>query len=170
MKKEDKFFSRKIGLKNKIQGIFEETLSKGTVSIITWLAVVMILIVVLFSFVQIVMNLKPNADVDSLNLFEAMWQNFVHVIDTGALGNDQLWGYRIVSIIVTLFGVLIFGALVGVLTTGLDNLFIEIRKGKTEIVKKDFTLILGWNPTIFKIISELVISNANHKNKKIVIL
>ena len=170
MKKEDKFFSRKIGLKNKIQGIFEETLSKGTVSIITWLAVVMILIVVLFSFVQIVMNLKPNADVDSLNLFEAMWQNFVHVIDTGALGNDQLWGYRIVSIIVTLFGVLIFGALVGVLTTVLDNLFIEIRKGKTEIVKKDFTLILGWNPTIFKIISELVISNANHKNKKIVIL
>ena len=170
MKKEDKFFSRKIGLKNKIQGIFEETLSKGTVSIITWLAVAMILIVVLFSFVQIVMNLKPNADVDSLNLFEAMWQNFVHVIDTGALGNDQLWGYRIVSIIVTLFGVLIFGALVGVLTTGLDNLFIEIRKGKTEIVKKDFTLILGWNPTIFKIISELVISNANHKNKKIVIL
>ena len=167
MKKEDKFFSRKIGLKNKIQGIFEETLSKGTVSIITWLAVAMILIVVLFSFVQIVMNLKPNADVDSLNLFEAMWQNFVHVIDTGALGNDQLWGYRIVSIIVTLFGVLIFGALVGVLTTGLDNLFIEIRKGKTEIVKKDFTLILGWNPTIFK---ELVISNANHKNKKIVIL
>ena len=170
MKKEDKFFSRKIGLKNKIQGIFEETLSKGTVSIITWLAVAMILIVVLFSFIQIVMNLKPNADVDSLNLFEAMWQNFVHVIDTGALGNDQLWGYRIVSIVVTLFGVLIFGALVGVLTTGLDNLFIEIRKGKTEIVKKDFTLILGWNPTIFKIISELVISNANHKNKKIVIL
>ena len=94
MKKEDKFFSRKIGLKNKIQGIFEETLSKGTVSIITWLAVVMILIVVLFSFVQIVMNLKPNADVDSLNLFEAMWQNFVHVIDTGALGNDQLWGLQ----------------------------------------------------------------------------
>ena len=84
--------------------------------------------------------------------------------------NDRLWGYRIVSAVVTLLGVLIFGALVGVLTTGLDNLFIEIRKGKTEIVKKDFTLILGWNPTIFKIISELVISNANHKNKKIVIL
>lgn len=170
MKKEDKFFGKKIALKNKIQGIFEETLSKGTVSIITWLAVAMISIVVLFSFVQVFMNLKPNDNVDKLNLFEAMWQNFVHVIDTGALGNDQLWEYRIVSIIVTLFGVLIFGALVGVLTTGLDNLFIEIRKGKTEIVKKDFTLILGWNPTIFKIISELVISNANHKNKKIVIL
>ena len=42
---------------------------------------------------------------------------------------------------------------------------IEIRKGKTEIVKKDFTLILGWNPTIFKIISELVISNTNHENQ-----
>ena len=141
-------------MKNKIQGIFEETLSKGTVSIITWLAVAMISIVVLFSFIQVFMNLKPNDNVDKLNLFEAMWQNFVHVIDTGALGNDQLWEYRIVSIIVTLFGVLIFGALVGVLTTGLDNLFIEIRKGKTEIVKKDFTLILGCNTTILKKISQ----------------
>ena len=88
MEKEDKFFGKKIALKNKIQGIFEETLSKGTVSIITWLAVAMISIVVLFSFVQVFMNLKPNDNVDKLNLFEAMWQNFVHVIYTGALCND----------------------------------------------------------------------------------
>ena len=169
MKKESDSFNR-IKLKNKIQGMLEDTLSKGTVSIIAWLAVTMILTVVVFSFVLVLMNLRPDNETGSLSLIEAIWQNFLRVIDPGGLQNDRLWGYRIVSAVVTLLGVLIFGALVGVLTTGLDNLFIEIRKGKTEIVKKDFTLILGWNPTIFKIISELVISNANHKNKKIVIL
>nr|WP_314114801.1 hypothetical protein [uncultured Leptotrichia sp.] len=169
MKKEYDSFNR-IKLKNKIQGMLEETLSRGTVSIIAWLAVTMILTVVIFSFVLVLMNLRPDNETGSLSLIEAIWQNFLRVIDPGGLQNDRLWGYRIVSAVVTLLGVLIFGALVGVLTTGLDNLFIEIRKGKTEIVKKDFTLILGWNPTIFKIISELVISNANHKNKKIVIL
>ena len=169
MKKEYDSFNR-IKLKNKIQGMLEETLSKGTISIIAWLAVTMILTVIIFSVMLVLMNLKPDNETDSLSLIEAIWQNFLRVIDPGGLQNDRLWGYRIVSAVVTLLGVLIFGALVGVLTTGLDNLFIEIRKGKTEIVKKDFTLILGWNPTIFKIISELVISNANHKNKKIVIL
>lgn len=169
MKKEYDSFNR-IKLKNKIQGMLEETLSRGTVSIIAWLAVTMILTVVIFSFVLVLMDLRPDNETGSLSLIEAIWQNFLRVIDSGGLHNDRLWGYRIVSAVVTLLGVLIFGALVGVLTTGLDNLFIEIRKGKTEIVKKDFTLILGWNPTIFKIISELVISNANHKNKKIVIL
>ena len=169
MKKEYDSFNR-IKLKNKIQGMLEETLSRGTVSIIAWLAVTMILTVVIFSFVLVLMNLRPDNETGSLSLIEAIWQNFLRVIDPGGLQNDRLWGYRIVSAVITLLGVLIFGALVGVLTTGLDNLFIEIRKGKTEIVKKDFTLILGWNPTIFKIISELVISNANHKNKKIVIL
>jgi len=169
MKKEYDSFNR-IKLKNKIQGMLEETLSRGTVSIIAWLAVIMILTVVIFSFVLVLMNLRSDNETGSLSLIEAIWQNFLRVIDPGGLQNDRLWGYRIVSAVVTLLGVLIFGALVGVLTTGLDNLFIEIRKGKTEIVKKDFTLILGWNPTIFKIISELVISNANHKNKKIVIL
>ena len=169
MKKEYDSFNR-IKLKNKIQGMLEETLSRGTISIIAWLAVTMILTVVIFSFVLVLMNLRPDNETGSLSLIEAIWQNFLRVIDSGGLQNDRLWGYRIVSAVVTLLGVLIFGALVGVLTTGLDNLFIEIRKGKTEIVKKDFTLILGWNPTIFKIISELVISNANHKNKKIVIL
>jgi len=150
--------------------MLEETLSKGTVSIIAWLAVTMILIVIIFSVMLVLMDLKPNNETDSLSLIEAIWQNFLRVIDPGGLQNAKLWGYRIIAAIVTLLGALIFGALVGALTTGLENMFIEIRKGKTEIVKKDFTLILGWNPTIFNIISELVISNANHRNKKIVIL
>ena len=85
MKKEDKFFSRKIGLKNKIQGIFEETLSKGTVSIIAWLAVTMILTVVVFSFVLVLMNLRPDNETGSLSLIEAIWQNFLRVIDPGGL-------------------------------------------------------------------------------------
>ena len=159
-----------ITLKNKIQGIFEETLSKGTVSIIMWLAVAMISIVLVCSFILVIMHLKPNNAAGEHTFIEAVWQSFLRVIDPGAIQNDELWSYRVVSGIITLIGVFIFGALVGVLTTGLDNMFIEIRKGKTEIIKKDFTLILGWNPTIFKIISELVISNANHKNKSIVIL
>ena len=105
MKKESDSFNR-IKLKNKIQGMLEDTLSKGTVSIIAWLAVTMILTVVVFSFVLVLMNLRPDNETGSLSLIEAIWQNFLRVIDPGGLQNDRLWGYRIVSAVVTLLGVL----------------------------------------------------------------
>ena len=47
MKKEYDSFNR-IKLKNKIQGMLEETLSKGTISIIAWLAVTRSLTVSIF--------------------------------------------------------------------------------------------------------------------------
>ena len=105
MEKNDIFFRGKIKIKDKIRGIFEETLSKGTISIITWLAIAMVSIVFIFAVILVVMNLKPSINGDVPDLIEAIWQSFLRVIDPGAIQNDELWGYRIVSVIVTLFGV-----------------------------------------------------------------
>ena len=161
---------KNVSFHHKLQGYVEEILSKGAIGIIGVLAGIMTFVIVFFAVILVLTNLKSTAEGESLNFLEAMWQNFLRVIDSGTISGDELWGYRIISLIITFVGILIFGALIGVLTTGLDNLFVEMRKGKTEILKDNHTLILGWNPTIFKIISELVVSNSNHKNKSIVIL
>ena len=76
MKKEYDSFNR-IKLKNKIQGMLEETLSRGTVSIIAWLAVTMILTVIIFSVMLVLMNLKPDNETDSLSLIEAIFFFFL---------------------------------------------------------------------------------------------
>jgi len=150
----------------------EKFITKGTVSIIGLLTVITVIVSVFFGLVLIITDVVPTHDSKDFNFIEAFWQSFLHTIDTGAIQGDAIWGYRIIALLLTLIGVFIFSALIGVLTNGLDEFFVEIRKGKAELFEKEgsYTLILGWNPTIFKVLSELVLANANHKNKKIVIL
>ncbi len=148
---------------------FQYYLSKGVKTQIIFLTVLTIAVSFLFGVVLIILNAKSNEG-NSLNIFEAMWQSFLHTIDTGAIQAENDFTFRAVALFITLIGVFIFSALISVLTTGLDKYFVELRKGKTEIIDKDFTLILGWSPTIFKILEEKVLANANHKGNHIVIL
>lgn len=148
---------------------FQYYLSKGVKTQIIFLTVITIAVSFLFGLFLVLLGAKSNNG-DSLNIFEAMWQSFLHTIDTGAIQAEDDFTFRAVALFITLIGVFIFSALISVLTTGLDKYFVELRKGKTEIIDKDFTLILGWSPTIFKILEEKVLANANHKGNHIVIL
>lgn len=166
----NKINQSKITLGRKLWFKFEETLSKGTISIIFWLSIITFLISLFFGIIVVVFNSKPLYGQKDYSLLEAFWQSFLHIIDTGTICTDQTWSSRIIALFSTLLGVFIFSALISVLTAGLENTFNNIRKGKTEIILKDYTLVLGWSPSIYKIISELVLANANHKGRSIVIL
>lgn len=161
---------KEISLKHKVHSYIDETLAKGPIGIIGFLGAIIIGVIVVFGTIIVGLSLKSLKDGEVDSLPQAMWQVFLRIIDAGTIAGDETWSYRFVALIITLIGILIFGALIGVLTTGLDNMLVEMRKGKTEILKDNYTLILGWNSTIFKIISELTVSNSNHKNKSIVIL
>jgi hypothetical protein len=157
----------KITLKQKLWFRFEETLTKGTIAIIAWLTILTILLSIVFGAILFLVFGKTDG---GYSIIEATWQSFLHIIDTGTISTDETWGYRIIALFSTMIGVFIFSALISVLTAGLDKIFIELRKGKSKVILRDYTLILGWSPSIFKIISELILANANHKNKAIVIL
>ncbi len=46
----------------------------------------------------------------------------------------------------------------------------ELRKGRSRGPREGHSLILGWSPQIFTILSELMVANENQKNARIVIL
>ncbi len=46
----------------------------------------------------------------------------------------------------------------------------ELRKGRSQVLESGHTLILGWSPQVFTILSELMIANENQKKARIVIL
>jgi voltage-gated potassium channel Kch/K+/H+ antiporter YhaU regulatory subunit KhtT len=73
-------------------------------------------------------------------------------------------------LLVTAGGIFIVSALIGIITTGLESKLEELRKGRSFVVESNHTLILGWSPKIFTIISELLIANENQKNPRIVIM
>ncbi len=106
--------------------------------------------------------------------WQSFWWSLLHLTDSGTFAgpeyNQTNVTYKIVSVIVTFFGILIFSLLIAFLNTFFQQKLEALQKGRSKVIEKDFTLILGWNDKIIYIIKEIIIANENHKNRAIVIL
>ena len=144
-------------------------MSKGPIAMIALLAFMSLIVVVIAAAVLSIFEIAPQGE-KSLNFVEGAWQSLMRTMDAGTVGGDSGWPYRAVGLIVTIGGIFIFSALIGVLSNGINEKLEDLRKGKSFVIEKNHTLILGWSSKIFTIISELVIANENQKNPRIVIL
>ena len=72
--------------------------------------------------------------------------------------------------VVTIAGIFLVSILIGTITSGLDARLHELRKGRSRVIEREHTLILGWSSKIHSIIGELVVANTNQKRPCIVIL
>ena len=159
----------KISFKEKIQYKFENIISSGPLAMIGFLAILSGIIVVVAGVVISIFGI-PNSDGEQMGLLESVWQSFMRAVDAGALGADTGWALRLIMLLVTIGGLFILAALIGILTSGLENKLDELRKGKSKVLESGHTLILGFNSKIFTIVQELIIANENHNDAKIVIL
>jgi len=110
------------------------------------------------------------AEAERLGFFEAAWYSLMRTLDPGTMGADTGWGFRVVMLLVTLGGIFVISALIGVLNTGLQARLDELRKGRSRVIESNHTVILGWSHQVFAIISELVEANANQRRPCIVVL
>jgi ion channel POLLUX/CASTOR len=162
----------KILWRDRLRYQFENTLSKGPIAIIAWLALVSAIIVILAAMVLAIFGIGPNPDNPSekLGFIEGGWQSLMHAIDAGNLAGDAGWSLRILMLLVTVGGIFIVSMLIGTITSGLESRLNELRKGRSRVIENNHTLILGWSSKVFSIIGELIIANENQKNPCIVIL
>jgi voltage-gated potassium channel Kch len=86
------------------------------------------------------------------------------------MGGDTGTGFRIVMLFVTLGGIFVVSALIGVLNNGIEAQMARLRKGRSQVLESNHTLILGWSTQIFTILNELMTANENQPNARIVIL
>ncbi len=150
---------------------FDNYMSKGTLALIGGLFVLSM--VVIFGAAAIITlggAVTAPEGMDGLSFGEAAWESLMRTLDSGTMGGDTGWGFRIIMFGVTLGGVFIISTLIGVLTSGVEGKMDELRKGRSRVLESHHTVILGWSPQIFTIISELVEANANQKNPSIAIL
>ena len=161
--------SGKYTFKQKLRYYFDNTLSRGTSSIIMWLAVLSLLIIIVFGLVYTFSGLNMAGE-EGMGFFESMWQTLLRSVDPGTMAGDTGWAFRIIGLLITIGGIFILSTLIGVLTTSLDEKLEKLRKGRSLVIEENHTLILGWSPKVIHIISELIIANENQKKPRIVIL
>ena len=148
--------------KDRFHYFFDNTLSKGTVALIGWLAVVMCLLIVLTSIVIWFAGIATES-----SLVEQIWAYLVRVLG----GTNELpWSFRLATLIIVLGGIFVMSSLISLLTTGFRSKLDSLRKGRSRVIENDHTVILGWSEGIFTIISELIVANENKQRSCLVIL
>lgn len=109
-------------------------------------------------------------DGQRLGFLEALWIALLRTLDPGTMADDVGWPFRVISLIVTLGGVLIVSSLIGLLANGINQRVMELGRGRTLVAETGHTLILGWSPAVFTILSELVLANRNLRRASVVLL
>lgn len=160
---------KKASLRERLKYRFDMMMSKGPLAVIVWLAIATLLLVILAAGFIAAFGITPE-DTDEMSFIEAFWQSLMRTLDSGTMGGDAGWGFRVVMLIVTIGGVFIVSALIGIISAGFDQKLNELRKGRSKVLESGHTLILGWSPKIFTIISEIAIANQNQRKPHIVVM
>lgn len=160
---------KKATFKEHFRYTFDNLMSKGPAAIILWLGIITLIMVLVSAVIVTFIGIVPN-DSGSINFMEAFWQSLMRSIDPGTIGGDNGWPFRILMLVITIGGIFIVSALIGIISAGFDQKLEDLQKGRSKVIESEHTLILGWSPKIFTIIQQLSIANENQKKPRIVVL
>ncbi|HEX6033355.1 MAG TPA: hypothetical protein VFY83_02930, partial [Anaerolineales bacterium] len=148
---------------------FDNLMARGTPAMIGVLFVFSLIIVIIAGAI-IAMTGFAQEGGGELSFGEAMWESLMRTLDSGTMGGDTGAGFRVVMLFVTLGGIFVVSALIGVLNNAIENQMEQLRKGRSLVLETNHTLVLGWSAQIFTILNELMAANENQPNARIVIL
>ncbi len=161
--------------KTRIRYQFDTFLAKGGSNIFISLFFVFLVTLVTIALLRgILLWAVPSelsSEVDQ-SFLRQLYVIFLEMTDPGNMNIDTNSGvgFKAMAILAGLAGVVIFSALIAVITTALDAKVDELKKGHSQVVESDHTLILGWNDRVTEIIRELIIANESERDACVVIL
>jgi hypothetical protein len=102
---------------------------------------------------------------------DAAWWTWNRVTNPGMLPDDSDKGVWVITLssIVILCGWIVFGLLISILTTAFQERLEQIRRGGTEVLAVDHTILLGWNSTIFSVIDQFGSSDEDLSGEVVVL-
>jgi len=151
--------------KQRFQYWFDNYMSRGTSALLGGLFVLAALIIVI---VTALVQLTGNAP-EGTGFLGVAWMSLLRTLDSGTMGGDSGTPFFLfMMLIVTFGGVFVVSALIGIINNGLEDKLDELRKGRSLILESDHTVVLGWSPQVFTIISELVQANENRKQGAVI--
>jgi hypothetical protein len=151
---------------------FDNVMARGVGAQVMLLAVVTVVLVVIGAAATIVLGVRPVDDGHPDSFGKLVWLTLMHSLDAGMLGGDSFssWAYLAVMLGVTIGGLFVVSALIGVLNQGFGELLDGLRRGRSVVVEQGHTVILGWSSKVFPLLSELAEANRNQRDACVVIM
>ncbi|GAB2817580.1 lipoprotein [Actinoallomurus bryophytorum] len=158
-----------VRLRDRGRYAFDNTMSKGPSALIGWLGLASAILIVVFA--SLTVALTPGDAGHNGHWPGMLWRTLMRAIDPGTVGGDTGSPmYLALMLAVTVGGIFIVSALIGVLTTGLETKIADLRKGHSKIIERNHTVLLGWSDQVFTVISELGKANESQRRSCVAIL
>lgn len=93
------------------------------------------------------------------SLADCLWLSWTYVADSGNHANSIGFGPKLVSVSISFGGMLIFAMMLGLVSDAISEKFDSLRKGRSEVIEKNHTLILGWSDKLGSLLNQLAIAN-----------
>ncbi|MDC0723113.1 CASTOR/POLLUX-related putative ion channel [Nannocystis bainbridge] len=159
-------------MRQRLRYRFDNAMARGVGSQIAMLAIVTLVLILVTSTLLTLTGLSPQGhDGEPVSFGRLVWLGLMHAIDPGAVGGDVgSWSFLFVMLAVSFGGIFVFSALIGVLSGGFAQILDRLRKGRSVVIERDHTVILGWTGKIHALLTELAEANANRPGASVVIL
>ena len=156
-------------LRNRVRYRFDNLLSRGTWAVLLWLGVVTLVAVLISSGLLAVFRVDLAGSQEN-SWLEDFWQSTLRILDSGTMAADVGWGRRVLALLVTVFGLLIAGTLIGLIANGVEERVDAMRRGRSTVVESGHVVILGASGRLPIIVEQLALANRTRRSNAIVVL
>ncbi|KAJ0972253.1 hypothetical protein J5N97_020212 [Dioscorea zingiberensis] len=104
------------------------------------------------------------------SLADCLWLSWTYVADSGNHANSDGLGPKLVSVSISFGGMLIFAMMLGLVSDAISEKFDSLRKGRSEVIEKNHTLILGWSDKLGSLLNQLAIANESLSGGTVVVM
>lgn len=158
---------RKHSIGQRFQYWFDNYMARGTPALITGLFVVSALIILAAAALVRLTGSAP----DGLSFWGIAWMGLLRTLDSGTMGGDSgSIFFLFMMLMVTMGGIFVVSALIGILNNSLQEKLEALRKGRSLVIENGHTVILGWSPQIFTILQELILANENRRQGAVIVI
>ena len=159
---------RTFTLRQKLRYRFDNTLSKGIWGVLGWLGALAIAFIVVVAIFLRLTGVGPGGEGTSFQ--EGVWIALTRSLDAGTFTGDEGVPFRLATLTVTIVGIFLAAAIIGLVSSAIDARVESLRRGRSQVIERGHTLIVGRNDKLASVIKELVEANSSEKNKAIVVL
>src|SRR5688572_21350917 len=80
---------------SRLRYAFDNTMAKGPIAMIGWLAVLSIGVIALATAIVVSLHIRPGDAQGDMTPMEVAWMSLMRTLDPGTMGGDEGWGFLV---------------------------------------------------------------------------
>ena len=139
---------------------FDNSIAKGS-NFVFYLLILAVLCGLLMTIIQYFTGSNAEG-----TFYDKWWNSVSEILKIGAGEN---WSLRLIKFLFWALGIAFSGAVIGFLTSKIQQVIEVLKKGKSDIISTNHIVIIGWSENISSVLKELSIANESEKGTEVVI-